>query len=282
MNNERNDLLQSLSRIKDNDFNLNEGESADFYLDLMMKYIGDPDSELRDKLIYDTFSVWLIDKPLTGKIYVTNTKLISLLNTALDEKHLFCDIGSEMTDSVFTRSFSLLLLVLIINIHQEGDPVFEHDVFTEVKDKILKYFSLEKDYRGYVELKGWAHAAAHGADLLDELVQCRECNQDIHLEILTAIKTMIQNDRYFFCHEEDERIVNVIMQILAKHILSLKQVIAWIEELWPDKFNKRLRSQYVRHVNTKNLIRSLYFRIISEPEYKDLSDVLLKLNNTFR
>ncbi|WKL05120.1 DUF2785 domain-containing protein [Paenibacillus amylolyticus] len=31
----------------------------------------------------------------------------------------------------------------------------------------------ERDYRGYDEEKGWAHAIAHAADVLDDLAQCK-------------------------------------------------------------------------------------------------------------
>ena len=56
MHNEKQQLILDLRRIRDNDYNLIEGEIVSDYLDLMLKYIGDHDAELRDDLIYLTFA----------------------------------------------------------------------------------------------------------------------------------------------------------------------------------------------------------------------------------
>ena len=40
-----------------------------------------------------------------------------------------------------------------------------------MKDKLISYVNREKDVRGYVREKGWAHCMAHVADAFDELVK---------------------------------------------------------------------------------------------------------------
>ncbi|WP_245850681.1 DUF2785 domain-containing protein [Paenibacillus herberti] len=42
----------------------------------------------------------------------------------------------------------------------------------------------------------WAHGAAHGADALDEIVQCEECTAEIHKEVLSAIQKVLFNGTY--------------------------------------------------------------------------------------
>ena len=98
MHNEKQQLIIDLRRIRDNDYNLNEGEMASHYLDLMLKYIGDPDPELRDGLIYLTFVYWIEDKK-----YFSNEELCDLLNILISEDHLFYNIGSENIQFRFTK-----------------------------------------------------------------------------------------------------------------------------------------------------------------------------------
>src|SRR5574342_44321 len=74
----------------------------------MADNIGSTDSELRDKLIYTAF-YYLIKQD-----YLNELQLTHLLETCLDENHLFLSIGSTDDDSVFTRAFSSLVVALIL------------------------------------------------------------------------------------------------------------------------------------------------------------------------
>lgn len=56
MYNEKEQLKLNLRSIKDNEYNLGENENINDYVNLMLKYIGDNDPEVRDELIYTTFS----------------------------------------------------------------------------------------------------------------------------------------------------------------------------------------------------------------------------------
>ncbi len=90
-------------------------------------------------------------------------------------------------------------------------------------------------------MNNWAHAAAHGADVMDELVQCRECNVDIIKEILNAFKKILHNGKYIFHTEEDERICRVVFRIKTMHYdstLGLINVIFNEEE----KLNRFLKT----------------------------------------
>lgn len=78
----------------------------------MVTHIGSPDPQLRDELIYSTFSHWIEEGVLSPE------QLQELLAIALDDQHLFYRIGESGTDSVFTRSFSVLLLPLILILHR--------------------------------------------------------------------------------------------------------------------------------------------------------------------
>lgn len=274
---EKKQLKVDLLKIRDNKYELTNGEKAWNYAPLMLKYIGDSDSELRDDLIYSTFYQWICERK-----YFSNEDLCHVLSTVIDEDHLLYHIGNENDDTVFTRTFSALVIALIL--YKHGEKQFlEPDMFIKVKDNIIKYYTKEQDFRGYTAEKGWAHGAAHGADVLDELVERKECSEAIHHEILDAIKKALHNGRYIFSHEEDERITNVIYNIIEKNLIGYESISNWIEGLTQCCDWERSHSQYITRVNTKNLIRCLYFRLLHKESTLDLVNTLRiiekKLNN---
>ena len=110
----------------------------------------------------------------------------------VDHEHLFYQIGSDGNDSVFTRTFSVLAIVQIVNRHRK-EAFLSVEEFTDMRNKLIEYYTSEKDLRGYVQKSGWAHAAAHGADVMDELIQCSECNEDVFKEILKAFKKIMHD-----------------------------------------------------------------------------------------
>ena len=47
----------------------------------------------------------------------------------------------------------------------------EQDLVQHTVNKVIHYMMEEKDTRGFIEGKGWAHAVAHGVDALDALTK---------------------------------------------------------------------------------------------------------------
>lgn len=62
LNDTKEQLIIDLQRIEENDYELRSGEQLGDYVKLMLKYIGDPQPELRDDLIYSTFYKWIKEK----------------------------------------------------------------------------------------------------------------------------------------------------------------------------------------------------------------------------
>lgn len=246
--------MRNLQRMEKEHYRLREGERVQDVVALMLEYIGDPDPELRDELIYSTFYKWIIEENR-----FTEAELRSLLTVLIDDQHLFYQIGSEGDQSVFTRSFSVLPIALILRCHRQK-PFLDLADFQRVKNSLLRYFQEEKDLRGYVPEGGWAHSAAHGADALVELVQCPECDPALQLEVLAAIQRMLHNGIHIFNEEEDERLASIVDTMMDKALLSHQEIAHWISGLaqcgsWP-----RSRGQRIAQVNSKNVVRCLYFR----------------------
>ncbi len=264
-------LIYDLERIQKNGYQLNEGEKAWDYIELMLEYMGDPDSRLRDDLIYSTFCEWICEKE-----YFSNTELLTILNTLMDEEHLFYKIGSTNNNTVFMRTFSILGVVLVLFQHRKK-PFIDSELFMETKSNILRYYKEEMDFRGYTEEAGWAHGAAHGADALDELIQCSESDADTCKEVLDSIQRVLYNEKYLLCNEEDERITRVVSRMIRRGLISEQNICHWIDGLVQCLEGEMNRKQYVARVNTKNFARCLYFRLMHHYCEGEITNHLYKL-----
>lgn len=221
----------------------------------MIDQIGSPDKELRDDLIYTALATWILEH----HIFDSN-QLRQLLLIALDDQHLFYCIGETNTDSVFTRSFSVLLIPLILIAHRER-PFLNKSEIHQVKEALLEYLKKEKDLRGYVEGKGWAHAVAHVGDAIDDLAQCPEIESTELQEILNSISAKMCFDGAPYVHEEDERMTTAVISVLNRQLLDDTDIENWIRQLVARTQEIKRFPTSSMHFNVKNFLRSLYFRM---------------------
>ncbi|MCK1987971.1 DUF2785 domain-containing protein [Lysinibacillus fusiformis] len=261
--------MLDLQRIEKDEYQLREGEQHQDFFPLLLQYIGDPQPELRDNLIYPMFYMWMKEENRFSE-----EELRSLLSVLTDNNHLFYHIGSEEDQSVFTRTFSALPIALIVQRHRQN-PFFTQVEIEQLLHTMLRYYKEEKDLRGYLSEGGWAHSASHGADVFAELVQCKECNAVMLREILVAISEKLDNGRHIFSDEDDERLVNIVDAIIDKELLPHQEIADWISSLAQCCNLPRSRSQVITRVNNKNFIRSLYFRREQESRQNVLHTVML-------
>lgn len=249
-------LKEKLIKVKENNYLLEISES---YYELaleMMDSIGALDPELRDKLIYTTFYHWIVESRFT------TDQLKQLLNISISSSHLFYRLGEEHGDGVFKRTFSVLIVALIIYKHR-SDKFLSKQELEEVRHKVVDYMMREEDLRGYVEGKGWAHASAHTADALDELALCDCFSKNNVEEILDSIKAKVCIGYYVYIDEEDERMVNVVENCIKGKILSDSEILSWLKVFKIQTPSNRNIEYYHLKVNIKSFLRSLYFRLLN-------------------
>ena len=245
-------LKDKLIRIKENGY---QAPPDTFQLaQEMINNIGSLDAELRDDLIYTTLSHWIPDHSLT-----TN-ELEQLIPLILDDSHLLFKLGETNTDSVFTRSFSMLVIPLLIMRHRES-PFLSFEQIHQIKEKVFYNVQEERDYRGYDEAKGWAHAVAHGADALDDLAQCSELNEKDLITILGLVYEKVTITDRIYSDGEDERMVQAINSVLNRKILSQTYVEDWIQSFGDVEKDSEFLPAFKQKNNIKNFLKSLYFRV---------------------
>lgn len=220
----------------------------------MMDNIGSLDAQLRDELIYTTLSHWIAGNTLTAN------ELEQLVPVVLDENHLLYKLGETNTDAVFTRSFSMLVIPLLLIRHRQT-PFLSKEQIHQIKEKVFYTIYKERDYRGYDEEKGWAHAIAHAADALDDLAQCSELDQNDLITILNLVYEKMTITERVYSDGEDERLVTPVVSVLNRKILRPTYVEQWIQRFGDVEKEPEFLSAFKQKNNIKNFLKSLYFRI---------------------
>ena len=120
-------LKEKLIEVENNKYLLKNDEKY-FSLGLeMMENIGALDTELRDNLIYGTLSNWILNNRFTFE------QLENLLNIGVDMSHLFYKLYEKDEDAVFKRTFSVLVVAVIISKHRKKTFLSEKSLH-EVKE----------------------------------------------------------------------------------------------------------------------------------------------------
>lgn len=236
---------------------------------IMMDNIGDTDGELRDRLIYSTLYMW-VDRGI-----LNSSEVYEVFKIALDDDHLLKGLG-HIDDSVFSRTFSVLVVAISIMKHRKERFIPKSDIERAI-DSVLEFFNSDKDVRGYVEDKGWAHGTAHGADAIDELARCEEIGYEGLIKILYAINKKVNINYYGYIHFEDERMITAIKAILEREIIPIEEIEEWVESFREIENIGKYPEDLVIEVNVNIFLKSLYFRLIDNSQYERITNVIREL-----
>ncbi|WP_206830247.1 DUF2785 domain-containing protein [Alicyclobacillus fructus] len=213
-----------------------------------------PDGEVRDEIAYSLFC------RLLEMGAIPPEQLAWLLEQLLSDDHLFHGIGRVGDDSVFGRSFSALVAGHILDVDARR-RVLERDLVLHAIARIARYASCERDRRGYVPGKGWAHSAAHTADALAACAQHPVAGEAEWASILAAIADVVDHAEPLI-YLEDER--------LAIAVRSVFRRAGWRRELWNRWLAQfRLPSEWtpeatIRHANRAHLLHWVRLYLSSE------------------
>lgn len=232
---------------------LNISEQNQF-IEQLLEHMGSIDSQLRDDLIYTTWNYWITQDILSKE------QLNYILSKSFDDQHLYYKLGEQATDSVFTRSFSLLLIAVLIEAHHRNSFIAEEHLDI-MHQQLIHYMLHEKDSRGYVEEKGWAHAIAHGADVIESFAKSSLIASQ-YVEWLKTIRNIICLSTNVYVHFEDERLARACMTILNANSLTDHSIENWICSFTDWNRSDLWHQEYIRIFNVKNFLSCLYFKLI--------------------
>jgi len=239
--------------IAKNDYAIPDGHKLSELTQTLFGYLSNTDSELRDDIAYMVYANWLKREMFTKDEIRWH---VNELFGNLDK-----DIGETESDSVFLRTFSVLLLAEIVH-NDNKKPLLDKDQIQTILAKGLWYLDAEKDPRGHIPVKGWAHTLAHTADLMLVLGKNRHTENDDLEKILQGIaKKLIHSTNWVYIHGEDDRLANSAMMILQRNLVTIEFLKTWFETfIKPEKpWNGAYmdEGQAKAFHNARNFLRSL-------------------------
>jgi hypothetical protein len=245
--------------IAKNDYAIPKGHTLSELKETLFSYLGSTDPELRDDIAYGVYANWLKREMFAqDEIRVHVNELLANLDKGVRETE---------SDSVFLRTFSILLLAEIVH-NDNKKPLLEKDQIKSILAKGLWYLGAEKDSRGYIPVKGWAHALAHTADLMLVLGRNRNLEKDDLEQILQGIsQKLIHSNNWVYIHDEDDRLANAVTTILQRNLVTTDSLKTWLdsfikpEKSWNGAYTDEGQAKAFH--NVRNFLRSLLVGIIS-------------------
>ncbi|QQE79356.1 DUF2785 domain-containing protein [Alicyclobacillus sp. SO9] len=228
------------------------GEATDICV-WLLENLGSPDAELRDGLSFTILAKILMETP-----NLEGSHLKQVLQTAIDDEHLFYRIGETGSDSVFMRSFSVLVVAAVLE--RDGrDNLLDTDTVREAIAAVLRYALEEEDKRGYVAKKGWAHSVAHTSDALDSCIVHRYITVEQTDLALDALRHLIMS-RDYLVHDEDGRLAETVYRMVKLNRVEFDIVKDWMPGFAQHTYGTSLEPS-APGWNAQNFLRRLYLRL---------------------
>jgi hypothetical protein len=196
-------------------------------------------------------------------------------------------LGENGTDTVFRRSFSALILAACLE-RDNAQHLLPDTKVMEWGDRVATWFLDEKDTRGFVPEKGWAHAIAHGADTIGALGESPHLAGPEHALLLDILAERLLEqpvDEPLVAGEPD-RIAAAVMQVLRRNTLGTDVLEPWVHRLGAaaNPFAGPVdRDPYAPTAGPQALLRALFVQLSLAPDAPAVrSDLLLVVIDALR
>ena len=242
---------------------------TDNQIDFMLQNIGNLDPYLRDDVVYTLFA-----RGFTENSFIPEQKE-KIVTTFISSRNLFKGIEQPQNDLIFLRTFSALLASLILDDDQK-QPFLNMTNRKTIFNWGIAYLKKEKDFRGFVSQKGWAHSIAHGSDLLGSVLSHPFFEVENIANIFAIIPLVFQNMQKPFVDDEEQRLAFAFFQgvyfgkISASDFNSL--VNCFNKQIY-DQLTQNNRISWYRLSSWFKLLQNWYFYFSGN---KPIQDKLLE------
>jgi hypothetical protein len=263
---------EEIQSIVDGNFEIPSGRDLALATEDLLPLLGSTDSHLREGTL-EILGHW----GEAGRY--SDAELRDIGHRTAD--NLAVGLGESGTDTVFLRSFSALILEMVVQADDvrglalgEGrKPFLTRDDVLDWYEIALAGFAGEEDFRGFVDGRGWAHAIAHKADLLGTLARGRHLDAPRLERVLAVIaERLARPAEIILAFEEEYRLVRAAVHVLLRNEVQSEFLHTWIEQLsrmpdgrgWGAALGLHECDQAANRarVNVRNFLRSLYFVLL--------------------
>jgi hypothetical protein len=269
---------RSFWRVIANDENaLPQGEWVAELTPELLGWLGSTDPELRDEFAYRILAAWIE----RGQYGAEQLRTMAKQMTA----NLEAGLGEHGTDSVYLRTYSVLILMEIVAF-DNANPFLDQADLDGFLEAALGYLLREQDLRSWVPGPGWANAIGHTADLLMMLARSPHLGVTELQRILDAIvDRLVTPSAVVFVHHEDERLAYAVLNVLRRNLIDRSWLVAWLDRFTAAPGHESWRAAYASaaesaaRANVTAFLRSLYLQLIltesPPPDAQRTSDAVL-------
>ncbi|WP_104108111.1 DUF2785 domain-containing protein [Nocardioides sp. 616] len=220
--------------------------------------LGSPDPEQRDGIAYPALSTWVERGVYDDLLPGLGDGMATGLRVGL---------GETGTDTVFRRSWSVLVLAAVLA-RDTQHRLLTGDQVLRWGDEIATWFLRERDLRGWVPGHGWAHALAHGADAIGAVAGSPHLQTPELTVLLDVLADRLVTTEHLLTSGEPDRMAQATLTLLRRDLVPLKVLEPWIARLAahaqpfgsPDAGDPYLRSG-----NCQAYLRALHLQLVLAP-----------------
>lgn len=241
--------------VQNDNFQVPDSTPLDELTGELTELLGATDPQLRDRLAYPTLATWIERGVYDDLLPGLGDGMVAGLAVGL---------GETEGDDVFRRSFSALVLSECIA-RDTARPLVLGGKILQWGDALATWMLRERDRRGFVAGKGWAHALAHGADGLGVLARSRHLGAAELTVLLDVIADLLlQPTSAVFVHGEDDRLALATVAVLRRNAVPMTVLEPWINRL---SAGARHRSgsdgddPFLATGNAQSFLRALYLQL---------------------
>jgi hypothetical protein len=188
----------------------------------LVEMLGDDDPELRDEIALSVLATW-IERGHYDDLLITLGDSVA--------RGLAVGLGEDGTRTVFRRTFAALVVAACIDRDTVAHLV-PRDVFLRWSDLGIGWYLAERDLRGRVPGQGWAHAGAHGADLLRSVAASHHAGRDEGQVVLDVISERLRTPTaYTFVDNEEDRLALAALTVIYRGLVPAGALDTWVARL---------------------------------------------------
>lgn len=222
--------------------------------------LGSTDPEQRDGIAYPALATWVERGVYDDLLLGLGDGMAAGLTVGL---------GEQGTDTVFRRAFSVLVLAECLD-RGTSQHLLTSGKVLQWGDQIATWYLRERDTRGYVAGKGWAHTVAHGADAIGVLATSPHLaapELTVLLDVL-ADRLLDRATGLLTCGEPD-RMARATVQVLRRNVVGLKVLEPWVNRIAASARSlggTEDRDPFLDSGNAQAFLRALYLQLSLAPD----------------
>lgn len=234
--------LAGVHAIRDRIKDAKDPSISDSELDFMLAHLASTSPAVRDKGVF----FLLNDLLQVGALTDEQIHMVFIRLQAPDV--LYAHILEPENDAIFLRSFAVMILSVLTYADTHQYHLFTEAEYHELVLRITAYVVMERDGRGYVAQKGWAHGYIHIGNLLDELTGVGALQRGEKVLMMAAVIEGWQRQDQPLVYGEDQRIALYLTNLAGKHEFYANSLVMCLTH-WQQKVKQMRPRESVRFWN---------------------------------